>query len=154
MLRPSRTSVSQQIHRSVSGSQHFTASSSTRSRHPLRLDQKETGGDPFLLEEFISPHLWTLDKEAEAGAPESSYHPGRANHQPDGVAGQRHLHQNRPAALRTACGVGGEVCVHLSASAGPDVCFLQAGREICGESTIRRFRKLEKHPEADGRGAS
>lgn len=75
-----------------------------------------------------------LDKEAEAGAPESSYHPGRANHQPDGVTGQRHLQQNRPATIGTARGVGEEVRLHLSASTGPEVYFLQACREVCGES--------------------
>lgn len=133
MLRPSRTSVPQETHRWVC---------SLFVSLLLHLYEKKPDGDQFYRWVHVSSSL-DLDKEAEAGAPEGSHHPGGANHQPDGLPGQRDLRQNRPATLRTACGVGAQVCLHLSASAGPQVHCLQARREVCGESTFN----LEKHSE-------
>lgn len=67
------------------------------------------------------------DKEAEAGAPESSHHPRQSDRQQLWIAAPRNLRQDRQAAVGTAGGVRGQVCLHLPASTGPGVRQLQTG---------------------------
>lgn len=93
----------------------------------------------------VSSSSLDSDKEVEAGDPESSHHPRQSNLQQLGVASQRTVQQNRPASVRAACDVGGEVCLHLYASAGPELCLLQGGGEVCGESTSAGSGRRSDH---------
>uniref|UniRef100_A0A3Q2QL27 GLE1 RNA export mediator n=1 Tax=Fundulus heteroclitus TaxID=8078 RepID=A0A3Q2QL27_FUNHE len=70
-------------------------------------------------------------QETEAGAAESRHHPRQPDLHQQRLAAQGDLRQDRPAAVGSGRGVGGEVGLRLAAPPGPGVRGLQAGGEVC-----------------------